>query len=640
MPGIEFSEPKTSRPLKAATSLFVVLLTLAAVPLDSDAQVEALAVPATVLKDVAFDVYVIVDDTLGIGAYQLGIGSSRFDFVDSDDGWVAEGVASATGTAHVLRQGVEVASAPFRAIPGWLSILPPLFAIAIALVFKRVVPALFFGIWAGAVFAVALTPAGLWIGLLNTLEVYVLQALTDPDRATIILFSFMIGGMVGIVSRNGGMQGIVNRIVVWASSPKRGQLATAGLGLAIFFDDYANTLVVGNTMRPVTDRLRISREKLAYIVDSTAAPVACLALVTTWIGYEVGLIGEVLQTIPEITMSPYGMFLASIPYSFYPILAVFFVFAVSWSGRDFGPMWHAEVRARTTGAVLGPDAQVDVDAAEGKDVQPDPNKPMRMINAVLPVGVLVGGVLVGLYVTGEGDTLRDIIGSADSYTSLLWASLMSVMVAGLLSIGQRILTLAQTVEAWFAGLKSMLFAMIILVLAWSLSDVTQVLFTAQYLVSILGDSLSPQLVPFLVFILAAATAFATGSSWGAMGILFPLVVPLAWAVMSINGLTGPEDFHILYSTIACVLAGSVWGDHCSPISDTTILSSMASGSDHIDHVRTQLPYALLVGGAAMFIGTVPAGYGLPWWASILLAGGALIAFLRFVGKPVPPIPTA
>ncbi|MFT5142920.1 MAG: Na+/H+ antiporter NhaC [Rhodothermales bacterium] len=639
MPGTEFLEPKTSRPLKTVAALFLALLVFAAAPLDSDAQVEALSVPATVLKDVGFKVHLIVDDTLGIEDYQLGIGSSLFDFAEDEEGWVALGLASEAGTAQVLRQGVEVASAPFRAIPGWMSILPPLLAIAIALIFKRVIPALFFGIWSGAAFAVALTPMGLWMGLLNTLQVYVLEAMTDPDRASIILFTFMIGGMVGIVSRNGGMQGIVNRIVVWASNPKRGQLATAGLGLAIFFDDYANTLVVGNTMRPVTDRLRISREKLAYIVDSTAAPVACLAFVTTWIGYEVGLIGAVLATIPEITMSPYGMFLASIPYSFYPILAVFFVFAVSWSGRDFGPMWHAEVRARTTGEVLGPDAQIDQEATEGKDVQPNPDKPMRMINAVLPVAVLIGGVLVGLYVTGEGDNLRDIIGSADSYTALLWASLLSVLVAGLLSVGQRILTLAQTVEAWYAGLKSMMFAMIILVLAWSLSEVTQTLFTAEYLVSILGDSLSPHLVPILVFILAAGTAFATGSSWGAMGILFPLVVPLAWAVMTINGLTGPEDFHILYSTIACVLAGSVWGDHCSPISDTTILSSMASGSDHIDHVRTQLPYALLVGGAAMLIGTIPAGYGLPWWVSILLAAGVLVAFLRFVGKPVPPIPT-
>ncbi|MFT4605641.1 MAG: Na+/H+ antiporter NhaC [Rhodothermales bacterium] len=605
----------------------------------ASAQVAELSVPGTVLKEVPFEVGLVVADTLGADAYVAAVGSERFPFTVEDGVWTASVKASETGNVQVLRQGREVASVPFRAIPGWLSILPPLIAIGIALVFKRVIPALFVGIWAGAAFAVALTPMGLWRGLLETLQVYVLGAMTDPDRASIILFSFMIGGMVGIVSRNGGMQGIVNRIITWASTPVRGQAATASLGLAIFFDDYANTLVVGNTMRPVTDRLRISREKLAYIVDSTAAPVACIAFVTTWIGYEVGLIGDVLQTIPEIDASPYGLFLSSIPFSFYPLLAIFFVFVVAFSKRDFGPMHAAEVRARTTGQVSAPDAQIDSEAVEGKEVQPNPDKPMRMINAVLPVAVLVFGVMAGLYATGEGDNLRDIIGSSDSYTSLLWASLLSVIVAAMLSVGQRILTLGQTIEAWYAGLKSMMFAMIILVLAWSLSEVTQTLFTAQYLVSVLGDSLSPELVPIIVFLLAAATAFATGSSWGAMGILLPLVVPLAWAVMTINGMVAAHDYHILYSTIACILAGSVWGDHCSPISDTTILSSMASGCDHIDHVRTQLPYAMAVGGVAMVFGTVPAGFGFPWWAGLGLGAGVLVLLMRFIGKPVPE-PTA
>ncbi len=631
MPGIAFLELKTEMMARR----LILMLLFFAVALPVSAQVQSVVAPATVLRNIPFQVGLSVVDTLGISAYQLQVGSERFPFEQTDDGWVATGTTAESGTIQVLRQGREVASSPFAAIPGWFSILPPLIAIAVALVSKRVIPALFLGLWVGAAFAVALTPAGLFAGLLATVDTYIIASLTDADRVSILVFSFLIGGMVGIVSRNGGMQGVVNHMVRWATSPERGQLATGALGLAIFFDDYANTLVVGNTMRPVTDRLRISREKLAYIVDSTAAPVACIALVTTWIGYEVGLIGNVLADIPAIDASPYGMFLASIKYSFYPILAIFFVFLVAWTGRDFGPMLAAETRARIKGQVLPPGAQVDPEAAEGKEVQPDPDKPMRAINAILPVGVLVGTVLVGMYVTGEGDSLREIIGSSDSYRSLLWASLLGVVVAGSLSVGQRILTVAQTVEAWYAGLKSMLFAMIILVLAWSLSEVTTTLFTAQYLVSVLGDTLAPQLVPFIVFILAAATAFSTGSSWGAMGILLPLVLPLAWAVMMVNGLTGLEHYHILYSTVACVLAGSVWGDHCSPISDTTILSSMASGCDHIDHVRTQLPYAMVVGGVATFLGTVPVAYGFPWWAALLLGAVTLVLVLKFVGKPVP-----
>ncbi|NNE70460.1 MAG: Na+/H+ antiporter NhaC family protein [Rhodothermales bacterium] len=638
-----------SLPRRALRILPLLALVAAFSASVTQAQVVQVSAPSTVLKDIPFDVLLVVDDTLGLEDYVASVGGTTFPFTVSEaewsatdmpisyagNVWTATVTAPESGQVQVLRQGREVAASPFSAIPGWLSILPPLIAIGIALVFKRVIPALFVGIWFGAAFAVALTPAGLWKGLLDTINVYVLGAMLDGGRASIILFSFLIGGMVGIVSRNGGMQGIVNKIVLWANTPKRGQLSSASMGLAIFFDDYANTLVVGNTMRPVTDKLRISREKLAYIVDSTAAPVACIAFVTTWIGYEVGLIGDVLQSIPEIDASPYGLFLSSVPYSFYPILAIFFVFVVALSGRDFGPMLKAETRARTTGEVLAADAQIDSEAAEGKDIQPDPTKPMRMINAILPVAVLVGGVMVGLYVTGEGDSIRDIIGSSDSYTSLLWASLLSVMVAAGLSVGQRILTLAETIEAWYAGLKSMMFAMIILVLAWSLSEVTQTLFTAEYLVSVLGDSLRPEFVPVIVFLLAAATAFATGSSWGAMGILLPLVVPLAWAVMVINGMAQAHDYHILYSTVSCILAGAVWGDHCSPISDTTILSSMASGCDHIDHVRTQLPYALAVGGVAIFFGTIPAAYGLPAWVGLLAGAAVLVAVIRLAGKPVP-----
>jgi Na+/H+ antiporter NhaC len=277
---------------------------------------------------------------------------------------------------------------------------------------------------------------------------------------------------------------------------------------------------------------------------------------------------------------------------------------------------------------------VDEAAVSGKELRPRQDKPHRSLNAIIPVGVLIVAVLGGLYATGEGESLRDIIGSADSYRALMWASLLGALSAALLSIGQRILTLHETVEAWYAGLKSMLFAMIILMLAWSLSSVTEVLHTADFLVSILGEALHPGVVPALVFVLSAATAFATGSSWGTMGILMPLVLPLTWAVLLANDMANPSHYHIIYSTVACVLSGAVWGDHCSPISDTTILSSMASGCDHIDHVRTQLPYAVTVGAAGVFLGTLPTGFGFPWWIALPLGAVVLVAVHRYVGKRV------
>ncbi|MFB6272987.1 MAG: Na+/H+ antiporter NhaC family protein [Salinibacter sp.] len=603
-------------------------------------------VPDPVLTGIEFSVTVPGDSSLaktGRPVVRVGEQTVPLSYDPDAETWSAEGVTTSSGgttSVEVVAGESVVRSATTRSIPGWLSILPPLLAIGMALVYRRVVPALFFGVWIGAIAAIGFTSWGLFKGLLDTLQVYVLGAVANNDHAAIILFSLMIGGMVGIISKNGGTRGIVDRLTGLASDSKRGQVVTGVLGVSIFFDDYANTLIVGNTMRPVTDRLRISREKLAYIVDSTAAPVSALAFVTTWIGYEVGLIGSAIESMEGFSQGAYSVFLSSLPYNFYPLLALFFVFLIAVSRLDFGPMYEAEKRARETGKVLGDDANVDEAAAEEEEeLEPPEGTPYRAFNAVVPIVVLVGGVLAGLYATGLAAagpeaSLQDIIGEANSYKSLMWGSLLGVLVAAALSIGQGILDLEQTVEAWYEGLKSMLFAMIILVLAWALSDITEVLHTADYLVSILGEALPPGSVPAIVFVLAAATAFATGSSWGTMGILMPLVIPLVWAVLTQNGMDDPAHFHILYSSVSCVLAGAVWGDHCSPISDTTILSSMASGCDHIEHVRTQLPYAFSVGVVAILFGTLPAGFGMPWWIGLLVGALLLFGLLRLVGTPI------
>lgn len=520
----------------------------------------------------------------------------------------------------------------------WIAVLPPVLTIAVALITKRVVPALFVGIWMGAWAINDFGLAGLWIGLLDTFQVFVANALSNPDHTAIVLFSMMVGGMVGIISRNGGMQGIVNHIVKWADSARHACLATASLGCAIFFDDYANTLVVGNTMRPVTDSMRVSRAKLAYIVDSTAAPVACIAVVTTWIGYEIGLIGDSISKMPGLDAEAYLLFLNTLPYSFYPILAVSFVFMVSASGRDFGPMLEAERMAHKHGSKIpGTDKNNN---QETESLVPIEGKPQRAFNAYIPVAVMVFGMLIGLYVTGKNavadvadPTLQEIIGNANSYTALMWSSLSAMMAAALLTLGQRIMGLEELVNSWFHGVRAMLMAMIILILAWSLGEVTDILKTANFLVSVLGDALPVFLLPTLIFLLAAATAFATGSSWGAMGILFPLAMPLTWAVMISQGQAGPEHMHILYSAVSAILAGAVWGDHCSPISDTTILSSLASGCDHIEHVRTQLPYAMTVGGVAILFGSIMTALGSPWWLGMSLGLLTLWLILKFYGKP-------
>lgn len=516
----------------------------------------------------------------------------------------------------------------------WLSVVPPLLAIAVALLFRQVIPALFVGLMFGVWLIANFSWQALWTSPLVVVEEYTVAALADTDHASVIIFSLLIGGLVGISSRNGGMVGVVNLIVNWANTVKRASLATIAMGLSIFFDDYANSLVVGNTMRPVTDKMKISREKLAYLVDSTAAPIASIAFITTWVGFEVGLIDEALKSIGHTGDGAYIMFLQSIPYSFYPIFAIGLTLLIAATGRDFGPMLSAEQRARdgfintTEGIGLADD-----------DIQPIEGKPHRAINALIPFGILIIVVLGGLYVTGvdsslENQSLKDIIGNSNAFKAMLWASIAATIVAIGMSVSQRILTLDDTVEAWYEGMKPMLQAIVILVLAWSLAAITEQLQTSQYISSLLQDSLSYYWLPVLTYLLAALTAFATGSSWGTMGILIPLIIPITWNVMGAQGVLDTEYLHIIHITIASVLAGAVWGDHCSPISDTTILSSMASGCDHIEHVRTQIPYATYAGGFAILSGIIPASFGLSPWIALAVGLVGMFVGLRWLGTKV------
>ena len=588
--------------------------------------------PAVALAGVPLE-YTISDAVAGERA-ELRVGSARWNATVGDDGVAVFDavVIEATGMATVVASVPgETASTDLRVIPGWVSVLPAVAAILIALTLRNVIPALLLGLWIGATALQSFTLGGAGRGLLDSFQVYARGAVADADRASIILFTMMIGGMVGIATRNGGMASVVQAIISRAKTAIGGQVAVWLMGLMIFFDDYSNTLVVGNTARSLTDHLKVSREKLAYIVDSTAAPVACIALITTWVGYEIGLVGQALGKIDGLAhIQAYTVFIHSIPYSFYPILAIIFVLMISASGRDFGPMLTAEIRARA--GEVKPVSPQELPAIEGDELKPKKRIPLRAVNAFVPIITLVAALTISLYVLGDGATLVEILETTNPYRAMMYSSFVGVLVAALMSIGQRILSIHETVDAWYGGLRATLFGMIILVLAWSLSDVTAALNTAPYLVTVLADTLPVALIPAIVFVLAAVTAFTTGTSWGTMGILLPLVLPLTWAVMTVSGVADASGMHIMYSSIACVLAGAVWGDHCSPISDTTVLSSIASGCDHIEHVRTQLPYALLVGVVAIGIGTIPAGYGVPPWVSLIVGAAILLSVLRFFGR--------
>lgn len=589
--------------------------------------------PKVLLTNVGFDVKV---DGLAAGSRIDLLLNGKTIAMGTGTSLSATGIkVTETGTTRleVMRNGQTVLEKEVPVIPAAVSILPPLVAILLAFLLRSVIPALFVGLVVGAWAINGMTWSGAFRGFFETGTIYILDTAVNPDHMAIMIFTFLIGGMVGVISRNGGMVGIVDRIMPFASSPRRGQGVVATLGLAIFFDDYANTMIVGNATRPMSDKLHISREKLAYLVDSTAAPVSTIAVITTWIGFQVGLIDSAIKGLDGIDQTPYMLFLNSIPYSFYPFLAIFFVFLIVYSGKDFGPMYKAETRARHSGEVVRKSSTKSTDKS-GDEFYHKDIIPCRAINAVLPIVTMISTVIIGLFISGEGETVTDIIGTANAYSVLIWASLLGSFMAALLSLGQRLLTLDETIDAWLAGARFMMTGLVLLILAWAIADVAGILQTAPYLITVLGDSVSPYTLPAVIFLLAGATAFASGSSWGVMAILMPLVIPLCWAVLQANGIADADHMHILYSCIACVLTGAVWADHCSPISDTTVLSSIATGCDHMDHVRTQLPYALLGGIAALLIGVLPAGFGLPWFLLLPTAAIAMAGVHRFLGKPV------
>lgn len=566
-----------------------------------------------------------------------------------------------------------------RRIPMWLSVVPPLIAILLALIFKEVIVSLFVGVWVGAFIAGGMRIESLYYTLLSLFDVverYVIQALADSGHLAIIVFSSLIGGMVAIISRNGGMAGVVLAFSRYARSPRSAQFITWLLGVAIFFDDYANTLIVGNTMRSVTDKFRVSREKLAYIVDSTAAPVAAVAFITTWIGAELGYIDDGLLQITEKTgtdlgLTPYGVFISSLKYSFYPVMTLAFILMLVYTRRDFGGMYAAEKRARETGELFTKRSAAAEEDMENLD--PIDGAPLKWYNAVIPVALVILVTLYGLIDTGLASTYGELldaglapasqswgavwgsigalpdmgdsflmkvgklIGNSDSYVALLWASLSGVIAAILLTVGGRIMGLADAISTMITGFKAMLPAILILTMAWSLAATTEELHTATFLTSALQDSINPFVMPVIIFILAAVISFSTGSSWSTMAILYPIAIPTTWAICAAQGVETEVAMELLFNVISTTLAASVLGDHCSPISDTTILSSLASDCNHIDHVRTQLPYALTVGAVALVTGGLSTFLGGGWGICLLLLViglAVLFGVVRTFGKVV------
>ncbi len=564
-----------------------------------------------------------------LGLVILGLAAAK-PAASEDDGAaplvIQESSLNNTGAGAVE---IEEPRPTSETLPAWTAILPPLLAIVLALVFRNVMVALALGVWLGAYLLTGLSWVASFARLLDT---YIVGAISDRGHASILVFSLMLGGMLGLMTQSGGAKGLASWVSTDATTRRRAQLTTWFLGLLIFFDDYANSLLVGSAMRPVSDRARLSREKLAFLVDATAAPVASLALISSWIGVEVGYIEDQLSHL-GIERDAYVTFIETIPFRFYPLLMLFFVPWIALRGRDFGTMLRAERRAFHERLPLRVGARPASDFHEEsvpEDVSP------RAMNAIVPVVVVVVVAMLGIYFDGRNKvmaaglepSLRSIVGAASSSSAILWATGAGCLSAFGLAVGRGALSFGRSIDAWVGGVRSMMYAAIILVLAWALSQVCRDLDTASFLFGALGEWIAPAWIPAAVFILAALVSFATGTSWGTMAILFPLVVPLAHRI-------APGEETILLGAISSILAGSVWGDHCSPISDTTILSSMATSCDHVDHVRTQLPYALLVGSVSLVCAELPVAAG--WygpWVGLALAAGVIVVSFELLSRPV------
>ncbi len=543
---------------------------------------------------------------------------------------------------------------------GILSLAPPVIAVVMAIATRRILLSILVGLFAGALLTTDGDPLR---ALIDLGEVHLWPTFIEPSKLRLFAFTMAMGATIGLINAAGGMLGLVGLLTPLAKGPRSAQLTGWFMGLLVFFDDYANTLLLGGALRPVFDRLKISREKLAYVVDSTAAPVAGLAVVSTWVAVELSYIEEGLANLTTAVpddVSAFSLFIACLPYRFYVIQALVFVPLIALLGRDFGPMLAAERAAKE---------RPDDELLDESDLAGAP-KPSHWSNAVLPLGLTLLVVIILLWTTGVAslgekydpaapalEKFRDVFGAADSGLALMYAGLAGLAAAIGMVRWKNLLPPPEVSQALVRGVLTVLPAVAILWLAGAMSRMTgnrdvdgaptttpyefasTRLYTGEYLTQqLLGTDGAPPsatlkaLLPTGIFLLSAVVAFCTGTSFGTMGLMVPMVVPIAYVAAADGGADNPTAAALFLASLGSVLAGAIFGDHCSPISDTTILSSIASRCDHMAHVRTQLPYAMIVAAIVVLLGTLPLALGVNVWALLALQSAALAGIVWMLGE--------
>ena len=559
------------------------------------------------------------------------------------------GIITAVSVIALFVLSLLITQAPATDNPasrfGILTLLPPIVAISLAFITKETILSLFVGVFIGE-FMLCVNDLNIVSSAVNAFLAIgneVISCMADPWNAGIILQCLLIGGVIQLITKMGGAKALADSLAKHANTPRKAQLSTWFLGLCVFFDDYANSLIVGPIMRPVMDKLKVSRQKLAFIVDATAAPVAGIAIISTWIGLEISLIASGFKSI-GMDVSGFGIFLQTIPYRFYNILILIFIVMSATTLYEFGPMKKAEQEAR---ARKDSEPIKALEAPGFDEIQPVEGVKLTVWNAIIPIGTLVIGALISFYwsgyttiLSGENQALITLMKTAplsfngifealsasNASVALFQAALLASIVAILMAVLERIMTIEQAISEWVSGMKSIAITGVILLLAWSLGGVIGNVGTADYLAIVLKGTIPYWILPSFIFVLGALISFATGTAYGTMSILMPLTIPLAWAIS--------PDIGFVVTATSGVLTGAIFGDHCSPISDTTILSSMGTICNHIDHVQTQIYYAIFVAIIAILFGYIPAGFGIAWYICIPVAIIVMYIGLKVIGEKV------
>ncbi len=517
---------------------------------------------------------------------------------------------------------------------GILSLIPPLVTVIMAFLTRQIVISLLVGIFTGATIIAGFDPIA---GFFSTFDTFVIPAAVSSSRISILVFTLTISGMIAVVSAMGGTAAIAKSLSKNVKTARGAQLMTSLAGCLVFFDDYANILIVGPTMQPLSDNLKVSREKLTYIVHTTAGIVAGVAIMTTWIGFEISLVTEAFDGL-GYEVNGFLIVLQNIPYMFYNLLAIVISFMIAYSMRDFGPMYKAEKRARLTGKLVADDAiisdtdDVSTNAAQEEKVEG------KIIYALLPILTMVLVTFFGIWASGYAgleeevsflsfEGLRLSFGMADPMPPIVWAAVLSSLVACGIAIFKMKFSISKTYKIWLKGFLDLGEVAIILVLAWAIGGVVSTMGTAEYLISIVSGNISAGFIPAIVFLVSCIISFSTGTSWGTMPIVFPIAIPLIAAFVD-----DPTQSPLVLATIAAVLSGSIFGDQTSPISDSSIISAATTRCDLMHHIKTQIPYALVPAGLATLSYLLVGFLSLNPWVCLLIGIVILALVIKFFGK--------